>query len=70
MKKDGVEDAFGCKLIALIKTKAFDQALEYAKERKAEYNFERAYILHRQGNNKEALKELEKVKDKTSEQFL
>lgn len=67
--KEGVEDAFACKLVALIKTKAFDQAVEFLKQRKNEFNFERAYVLHRQGKNKEALVELEKVKDKTSDQF-
>lgn len=53
--KEGVEDAFTCKLVALIKTKGFDQAIDFLKQKKNDFNFERAYVLHRQGKNKEAL---------------
>ncbi|TNV87198.1 hypothetical protein FGO68_gene10856 [Halteria grandinella] len=43
------------RLTALIKTKNFEQALELIKGREKQHAFEHAYILHRQGKNKEAI---------------
>jgi hypothetical protein len=40
---------------AFIKHKNFDQAIEILKGKQKHYSFESAYILHRQGKNKEAL---------------
>jgi hypothetical protein len=62
MNKDEV-DSFRSKLIALIKSKHFDQAYELIKSDKRFY-YEKAYILHRQGKNKEALDAIHNVSDK------
>lgn len=43
------------RLTALIKLKNFDQASELIKGKEKKFAFESAYILHRQGRNKEAL---------------
>jgi hypothetical protein len=40
--------------------KSFDQALLTLKGKEKQYFFEHAYILHRQGRNKEALEVLKK----------
>ena len=48
------------RLIALIKTKSFEQALELIKGKEAQYAVEMAYILHRQGKNSEALQAIKK----------
>ena len=48
------------RLTALIKTKNFEQALELIKGKEAQYAFEQAYIMHRQGKNAEALEVLKK----------
>ncbi len=48
------------RLIALIKTKNFDQALELIKGKEAQHAVEAAYILHRQGKNAEALQAIKK----------
>lgn len=56
------EDAFQCKLVSLIRTKQFDQALALIKGKESQYSLQHAYILHRQGKNKEALVAIKKVK--------
>ena len=43
----------------MIKTKNFDQALELLKGKEKEYGFQHAYVLHRLGRNKEALKAIQ-----------
>ena len=48
------------RLIALIKTKNFEQAQELIKGKEAQFAVEAAYILHRQGKNAEALQALQK----------
>ena len=52
--------------MALVKTKNFDLALEAIKGQEKNFGFEYAYILHRQGKNKEALNVLHQSKDKDS----
>lgn len=55
MDPEGQSWARQARLIALIKTKSFEQALELIKGKEALYAVEAAYILHRQGKNTEAL---------------
>lgn len=43
------------RITALVRTKNFEQALELTSKSNKELFFERAYILHRLGKNKEAL---------------
>lgn len=43
------------RVVALIKTKNFEQALAAIKGNEKQFAFEHAYILHRQGKNKEAM---------------
>lgn len=47
--------AIRSRLTALTKLKHFDQAVELIKGKEKQFSFEYAYILHRQGKNKEAL---------------
>lgn len=56
--------AIHAKITALIKCKHFDQALEATNGKEKELSFERAYILHRQGKNKEALECVQQFGDK------
>lgn len=61
---DGNEEpAIRARLTALIRTKNFEQAVETVKGREKQFNFEHAYILHRQGKNKEALQVLQQSKE-------
>lgn len=49
-------------LVGLIKTKAFEEALQFIKSQKDQnYLFEHVYILHRMGQNSQALKVLDEV---------
>ena len=43
------------RLTALVKTKNFEQALDLIKGKEKKFSFEHAYLLHRQGKNREAL---------------
>ena len=56
MLDSGEQAAKQARLAALIKLKSFDLALELIAKNKKAYIFEHAYVLHRQGKNKEALK--------------
>lgn len=55
-----------CKIIAEIRQKKFDAALELTKGHEQDLAFERAYILHRQGKNTDALQALKKIEDKSA----
>ena len=58
-------------LVGLIKTKAFDEAVQFIKQQKdQDYSFEHAYILHRLGQNTQALVQLERVKNQASVCYL
>lgn len=50
-------------LTALIKTKNFEQALELIKGREKDFAYEHAYILHRLGQNAEALQVIQRSGD-------
>lgn len=58
------------RLTALIRMKHFDQAVELLKGKEKQYSFEYAYILHRQGKNKEALEVLKASGDTQSHHVL
>ena len=51
--------AVQARLTALIKTKNFEQALELLKGKEKVYGFQHAYVLHRLGRNKDALKAIQ-----------
>ena len=52
-------------MVALIKTRNFEQAIEAIKGKEKSYSYEHAYILHRLGKNKEALNILKQSSDKS-----
>ena len=58
-------------LVALIKTKQFKEALDILKKMpqnlRDKFAFEHAYILHRNGDNKEAFDKLKASADSSSE---
>lgn len=47
----------------MIKTKNFEQAIDLLKGKEKQFGFQHAYVLHRLGRNKEALKAIESVGD-------
>ncbi|CDW76997.1 signal recognition particle 72 kda protein [Stylonychia lemnae] len=60
LQVDSIQDvAIKARITALIKTKNFDQAIEQLKGKEKSHSFEYAYVLHRQGKNKEALSALQ-----------
>lgn len=62
----GQEVAIRSRLTSLIRLKHFDQAVELVKGKEKQYSFEFAYVLHRQGKNKEALDVLKSAGDMDS----
>ena len=74
MDPEGQPWARQARLIALIKTKNFEQAQELIKGKEAQFAVEAAYILHRQGKNAEALQALQRggnpVMDKNNAKHL
>jgi len=54
-------EAIQCRLIALIKTKNFQEAKDLVKGKESRFPFEYSYLLHRMADNEAAFKALKKA---------